>query len=213
MCGGIGTFCERVTTSCQPGRRDILRNMTTKHYSVILIFVGVAAWFQGLPPSARAEGDDWIGEYTRTSIAETIERDTDGNITGRTVVTDTRVAVRQKITEVRKADTNGVEHLVSRKTDTYDSFDPRALPVEIVIEKQSDTEDKSLVITSVTTVVMAGFDKITTYETRDPGRNTLVISKRVTSGINKLGQKVITIETPDEYGNLVVTKTTTYSTE
>jgi hypothetical protein len=183
-----------------------------KHCGIFFILVVVAAWLQVPPLSARAESDDWVSEYTRTSIAETIKRNTDGDITERTVVTDTKVLVRQKVMEVRQIDTNGIEHVVSRRTDIYDSLAPRVLPIETTIEKQLEAGSGSLVVTAVTTIVTMGSTQTTTYEKRDPERERLVITKRVTKKIDDLGQQILSIETPDQFGNLVVTQTTTLST-
>ena len=176
-----------------------------------MILVGVTAILTGLPLPTCAENEDWANKYLKTTVTESIDRSVGGDVTGRTVVTDTRIEVRRKVTEVTRVDSNGIERVVSRKTDSYDSLSTRAIPIETVIEKPR-TRGGPLVAMSVTTILKRGKTQVATYETRDPGRGTLVISKRITTTINDRGEKVTTLETPNQHGILVVTRKTVLST-
>jgi hypothetical protein len=164
-----------------------------------------------LPSLAVAENGDWTTEYLKTAVTETVDRDIEGDVTGRTVVTDTKIEVRRKVTESSRVDSNGVERVVSRKTESYDSVATRAIPIETVIES-IDPSNGLLVATAVTTVTKNPSGQVTTYEARDPKRRSLHITKRITSILNEQGDRVVTIEVPDRNGRLVVTKTTTQST-
>lgn len=182
-----------------------------RDYSSLLIVLMAMVLSCALPLSALAAKDGETSEYAQTSVTETTERNTNGEITGRTVVTDTRVAVRQKTTEICHVDTNGVESLTSRKTETFDSLAPGSAPIEIVIEERLDQKDEALAVTSVITRRKTGTSSVTTYEERDSEQGRLVIAKRVTSEVDRLGQRIVTTETLDEHGDLVVTKRTTLS--
>jgi len=178
-----------------------------KHCEVTQFLFGVMAYVLAFNLSSRAGDSDWLSEYVKTTTTETVDRDTEGGVTGRTVVTDTTVEMRRKVTEVVRVDTNGIDHIVSRRTDSYDSLSARAVPIRSVIE-EPETEGGHLVTTSATTVTRLPNGQITTYEERDSDLARLAITKRVTSLVNKHGEKVVTTEVPDKYGNLVVTKTT-----
>ncbi len=178
-----------------------------KDCRAVVFLAGLAACLPGLLLPLCAQNEDWTKKYVKTTVTETVDRNLDGNITGRTVVTDSRMEVRRKVTEVTRVDTNGIVHVVSRKTESFDSLALRAIPIETVIEKP-ETPGGRLVVTAITTIVKTDDGQVTTYEARDPGRGALTITKRITSSVNDHGQKVLTVETPDKHGRLVVTKTT-----
>ncbi len=177
-----------------------------------MFLVGVMAYLPGLPLNSCAQNDDWANEYIKTTVTETVDRGVDGGIKGRTVVTDTKIEVRRRVTEVTRVDSNGIERVVSRKTDSYDSLSTRAVPIETVIEAPK-TASGPLVVTSVTTILKKGRAQVTTYEKRDPKRGRLTITKRITSTVNDRGERVVTTETPNKHGLLVVTKKTVISNQ
>lgn len=177
-----------------------------------MVLAGFSAFLPGLLfSSLGAENVDWTTEYLKTAVTETVDRNLDGDLTGRTVVTDTKIEVRRRVTETTRVDSNGIERVASRKTESYDSVASRAVPIETVVES-FETSSGLLVVKSVVTVTKTRNGQVTTYETRDPKRRRLAVSKRVTSKINDLGHRIATTEVPDGNGNLVVVKTTTQST-
>lgn len=180
-----------------------------KSRRTLVLLAGVLAVVPGLlPTSSAAENGDWTTEYLKTAVTETIDRNLDGDVTGRTVVTDTKIEVRRKVTEITRVDSNGFERVVSRKTESYDSVAVRAVPIETVTESL-ETAGGRLVVMAVTTVTKTPKGQVTTYEKRDPRRHGLVVTKRTTSTINDLGHKIVTTEMRDKGGELVTTRTTT----
>ena len=143
---------------------------------------------------------------------EVFDLNSDGDIVGRTVTTDTTIALRSKVVEVHGVDSNGLEYVASRKTETYDSLKSGAQPKKIVVEKALEPGDK-LIVTAVTTIVKNGSNMVTTYQGIDKRTGELVISKRVMNGVDDEGRFVTTIESRGKDGSLNVIKTTVKSSD
>ena len=157
------------------------------------------------------DGNRWIDEYIRTTTTETINADNEGRVKDRTTVVDTQVEVRRKVTETTRVDTNGVETVVYRRTEGYNTVYRSAQPVSIVVEG-CDADGHSMVVKSITTVTATANGSITTVESRDKS-GALVVTRRTTYDRDATGLETSTIETLGANGELVVTQTTTCQRE
>lgn len=155
-----------------------------------------------------AEENNVLKDFSKTTTTQTFNLNTDGDITGRTVVEETSVVMKVKETNVYNVDSNGLEYVSSRTTETCD----HGGAVKTVVE-ESDGVGGDLYVTAITTVERNGSTVATTYQTIDSKLGVLVVSRRVTTGIDDQGRSVTTTEERDEYGKLKVIKTVITSVE
>lgn len=183
-----------------------------KIVSINKCLIAVALVSFSLVGSLCADDKISLKDHAKVLTTEVFDLNSDGDIVGRTVTTDTTIALRSKVVEVHGVDSNGLEYVASRKTETYDSLRPGAQPNKIIVEKALEPGDE-LIVTAVTTIVKNGAGTITTCQGLDKKTGELVISKRVVTGVDDEGRFVTTIESRSKDGSLNVIKTTVKSSD
>ena len=156
--------------------------------------------------SLRAASDDeakWVKKYVVVRTTETVNRNTAGMVTSTTVVRESRISVRRRVTEVKAKDKHGAMRLVSRRTETYDSAGG-----SITVEEGRVKGREGLVAVSTVTVEKTDTGQITTTQRRKPN-GTMGVVRCVTVSKSKDGTSTTTVAVPDKHGDLVVIQTTT----
>lgn len=144
--------------------------------------------------------DDPLEPYRISQVTETLTYDSEGHVTGKEVVSDSKVDIKEKIVERHVANSHGGLRLVGRTTTIQDTQGK----IVTTTEALSNPTSPALVVANITTLTKdANGGSVTTTESRDAGGN-LSINRRVTVA-REDGQTITTVETLDKNSRLVVT--------
>jgi len=160
----------------------------------------------GLRPSASRAADshpDALAQYRVTVTTETVNHNKDGTVKSRDVVRESRVDIREKVTETFAADEFGNLRVVYRQTATLSTRGDSETYVE-----ELRGEPPQLVVISRTSVTKDAEGHPTTVEeVRDADGNMRMIKRTV---VKRVRDQIVTlVEAPDQYGNLYQTQTVT----
>lgn len=148
--------------------------------------------------------DDPLVPYKVSQITETLTYDSEGRVSGKEVVSDSKVDIKVRIVERHVANGHGGLRLVGRITTVHDTHGRIVTTTEGLSNPASD----ALVVADITTVTRdAAGGSVTTTEGRDSVGN-LTINRRVTV-VRENSQTITTVETLDKNSNLIVTSQTT----
>ena len=172
----------------------ISREIVGNGFAVFVLSMGIA-W------SARA-GDDALAPYRVTKVTQTEERTTDGSVSRVEVIRDSRVDIKERVTETKTADASGNLKLSARTTWTQGTDGAITTVVEQAMPGIVD-----LVVVSKTTEVKDGAGgSRTIVETRD-AQGQMVLTRQVEVEVQN-GAVVTTVHTPDQSGNLYMSART-----
>jgi hypothetical protein len=168
-----------------------------------LVRTGLAAFalFMVLTWSARA-GDDPLAPYRITKVTQTEERATDGSVSRVELVRDSRVDVKERITETKTADASGNLKLTARTTVTQGTDGA----ITTVVEQAMPGIVDLVVVSKSTEVRDSSGGSHTIVETRD-AQGQMVLTRQVEVEVQN-GSVVTTVRVPDQNGNLYMSART-----
>lgn len=172
------------------------------HSRAILTSAGALA--VAMAPFSLSAEDDPLAPYKVTQTTQTETYDDNGHVTGKEVIKDSKVDIKERIVEKYVRNGDGIR-LVGRTTTFQDTTGKVVTTVEASLRPDADDP----VVINVTTFTKdASGNSMTTIETRNV-RGELDITRRVTVTKDKDGNRTVTtVETLDKYGRLVITSQT-----